>query len=104
MAAEVERTAKNRWIRWAIVLAAGGIVLASPVPEGITVASWRVLAIFVATMIGLVAQPLPGGAMVLLGVCALTITRVVTPAKALAGYADPVVWLVLSAFMISRGM
>jgi DASS family divalent anion:Na+ symporter len=103
-AEDVGRSAPSRLIRWAIVLAAGGLVLVAPVPQGITVESWRLLAIFIATMVGLVAQPLPGGAVVLIGVCVLALTRTVPPARALAGYADPVVWLVLSAFMISRAM
>lgn len=94
----------SRWVRWFAVLAAGGLVLLSPVPAGVTVASWRLLAVFAATMVGLVAQPLPGGAMVLLGVCALAVTGIVSVERALGGYSDPVVWLVLSAFFISRGM
>jgi DASS family divalent anion:Na+ symporter len=93
-----------RWFRWCVLLAAGCLVLAAPVPAGVTTASWRLLAIFVATMVGLVLQPLPGGAIVLLGVCALAVTGVVPVARALAGYSDPVVWLVLCAFFISRGM
>ena len=55
-------------------------------------------------MFGLVLQPLPGGAMVWLGVAATAIFRVLPPLTALAGNSDPVVWLVLTAFMIARGM
>jgi divalent anion:Na+ symporter, DASS family len=93
-----------RWFRWGVVLAVGALVLLAPVPAGVTTASWRLLAIFAATMVGLVAQPLPGGAMVLLGVCALAISGIVPVARALGGYSDPVVWLVLSAFFIARAM
>jgi DASS family divalent anion:Na+ symporter len=95
---------KARWFRWTLVLAAGLLVFLAPVPAGITAASWRLLAIFAMTMVGLVVQPLPGGAMVLLGVCALAVTGVVPIARALGGYSDPVVWLVLSAFFIARAM
>src|SRR5262249_37283407 len=31
-------------------------------------------------------------------------SRVLTPQQALAGYGDPIVWLVLAAFFMSRGM
>jgi divalent anion:Na+ symporter, DASS family len=92
------------WACWAIVLGAGLLVLAAPVPAGIERQSWHLLAIFVSTMLGLIVQPLPGGAMVLLGVTATMVFRVLPPATALAGYSDPVVWLVLAAFMIARGM
>jgi DASS family divalent anion:Na+ symporter len=90
--------------RWAIVLGSGLLVLLAPAPSGIDRSSWHLFAIFVSTMLGLIVQPLPGGAMVLLGVAASMLFRVLTPAAALAGYADPIVWLVLAAFLIARGM
>ena len=42
--------------------------------------------------------------MVLIGVAALAITGTLPVDQALAGYGDPIVWLVLAAFFISRGM
>jgi DASS family divalent anion:Na+ symporter len=75
-----------------------------PVPEGITPQSWRLLAIFAATITGSIVRPLSGSAVVLLGVTALPLFRVMTIEESLGGYADPVVWLVLAAFFISRGM
>ena len=98
------RTPGRQLLRWAIVLGSALLVLAAPVPAGIEASSWRLLAIFVATMLGLIVQPLPGGAMVLLGVAATAVFGVLTLPQALAGYADSLVWLVLSAFMIARGM
>ena len=89
---------KSRLIRWAIVLVAGLAVLFIPVPAGITKQSWHLFAIFVATIVGSIVRPVPGGAMVLIGVSALAITGTLPVASALAGYADPIVWLVLAAF------
>lgn len=94
----------TRTFRWSVVLGSGLLVLIAPTPAGITPQSWRLVAVFVATMVGLMVQPLPGGAMVLLGVATLAATNIVPIEQALAGYGDPVVWLVLSAFFISRGM
>jgi len=91
-------------LKWVVVLNCVFGLLLIPAPEGITVQSWRLLAIFVGTVVGLIVQPLPGGAMVLLGVSALAIFQVMPVKEALAGYADPVVWLVLAAFFMSRGM
>lgn len=42
--------------------------------------------------------------MVLLGVAALAITGTLSVEEALGGYGDPIVWLVLAAFFMSRGM
>lgn len=75
-----------------------------PAPEGVTPQSWRLLAIFAATITGSIVQPIPGAAIVLLGVTALPLFNVMKVNEALTGYADPVVWLVLAAFFISRGM
>jgi DASS family divalent anion:Na+ symporter len=91
-------------VRWALVFAAGIIIVALPRPPGIELQGWRLLAIFVATIVGLVVQPLPGGAMVLLGICSVAVLGILPAGQALAGYADPIVWLVLAAFMIARAM
>ncbi len=95
---------KGRLLRWAVVLLVAGGILLIPVPEGVTPQSWRLLAIFAATITGSIVQPIPGAAIVLLGVTALPLFNVMRVNEALTGYADPVVWLVLAAFFISRGM
>ena len=92
------------WWRWAVVLAVAALVLLIGPPEGITDKSWRLLAIFLATIVGSIVRPAPAGSVVFFGVCTLALTRVMTPAEALKGYADPVVWLVLCAFFISLGV
>lgn len=93
-----------RWLRWLIVFGVGLIVWLLPRPEGITPQAWRLLAIFVATIVGSIARPIPGGAVVLMGVAALGITGALPIRDALGGYADPIVWMVLAAFFISRAM
>ncbi|HKR21790.1 MAG TPA: SLC13 family permease, partial [Pyrinomonadaceae bacterium] len=95
---------RGRLLRWAVVLFVGVGILLIPVPEGVTPQSWRLLAIFAATITGSIVQPIPGAAIVLLGVTALPLFGVMRINEALTGYADPVVWLVLAAFFISRGM
>src|SRR5262245_41572990 len=119
---------RNLIIKWTITIFSGLAVFLAPVPEGVTPQSWRLLAIFIATIVGSILRPAPGGAIVLLGIAAIAITKsmpvsealirtVTDPAKpdlkaietlriksTLAGYADPVVWLVLAAFFMSRAM
>jgi DASS family divalent anion:Na+ symporter len=125
--AETQKTSATLLaLKWAVVLGSGvSIALITP-PDGIKPESWRLLAIFVATIIGSIVRPLSGSAMVLLGITALALTRSMPLSQAaintlsnpndlkaietlrlksiLAGYADPVVWLVLAAFFMSRGM
>jgi DASS family divalent anion:Na+ symporter len=95
---------RRQLLKWAVVILSALVVAFIPVPSGITPQAWRLLAIFVATIIGSIVRPVPGGAMVLLGVSAAAISGALTIESALKGYADPIVWLVLAAFMISRGM
>jgi len=90
--------------RWAVVLAVAAIILLFPPPSGINPKSWQLLAIFAATIAGSIVRPLPGGAVVLLGVATIAVTGVLPVSEALGGYADPIVWLVLAAFFMSRGM
>jgi DASS family divalent anion:Na+ symporter len=103
-AAAPHASSPARLWRWAAVIAIGAVIAAVPRPEGVTADSWNLLAIFAATVAGLTLQPLPGGAMVLLGVSASVLLGVQPIATALSGYGDPIVWLVLAAFFMSRGM
>src|SRR5215212_573984 len=95
---------RSKFIKWAVVLSSALAIALIPVPGGITVQSWRLLAIFVATIIGSILRPVPSGAIVLLGVTAVALLGALPVDQALKGYADPIVWLVLAAFFISRGM
>lgn len=93
-----------RTVKWGIVVSSALAIAFAPVPQGITPQSWRLLAIFAATIIGSILRPVPSGAVVLIGVAAVALTGALPVEQALRGYADPIVWLVLAAFFISRGM
>ena len=90
--------------RWAIVLAAGALVLLLPRPEAVDPRGWRLLAIFVATVVGLIAQPLPMGAIVILAITTAAVTRTVTAQVALSAFANPVIWLIVAAFLFARAV
>jgi DASS family divalent anion:Na+ symporter len=100
-----DATPKYRgWHRWLITIGVGVGVAFLPRPEGVTYEAWTLLAIFAATIVGSIVQPLTGSAMVLLGVIATALFGALKVEKALSGYADKYVWLVLAAFFISRAM
>ncbi len=75
-----------------------------PRPVTVEPQGWRLLGIFLATVAGLMSRPLPGGAIVLLGVTAAALSRAVSMEQALAGYSRGFVWLVLAAFFVSRAL
>jgi len=97
---------KSTWIWKAIVPVAlyALVVWAIPRPEALKPESWRLVGIFLATIAGLILQPIPGGALVLLAVTLASILGGLTIQDALAGYGDPTVWLVMAAFFISRAL
>ena len=86
------------------LLLLGFIIFLAPRPAAIRPEGWRLLGIFVATVAGLVLQPSPGGALVLLAVTLASIFGGLTIQHALSGYGDPTVWLVMAAFFISRAL
>jgi DASS family divalent anion:Na+ symporter len=99
-----EETRLMRLLKWAVIVASALAIAFIPVPQGITPQSWRLLAIFIATIVGSILRPVPSGAVVLIGVATVALTGALPVEQALRGYADPIVWLVLAAFFISRGM
>ncbi|MBA3351148.1 MAG: DASS family sodium-coupled anion symporter, partial [Blastocatellia bacterium] len=95
---------RDKILRWLGTISVGVLIAIIPAPEGVPREAWTLLAIFVATIVGSILQPLTGSAMVLLGVIATTAFGALKIEKALSGYADKYVWLVLAAFFISRAM
>jgi DASS family divalent anion:Na+ symporter len=75
-----------------------------PRPEGVSPEGWRFFGIFAATIAGLMLRPLPGGAIVLSAILISGLSGVLPYSKGLEGYANPTVWLVVAAFMISRAL
>ena len=80
-----------------------GAVWFSPVPEGLPPAAWKMFAIFTATVVGILLQPLPSGAVVILGAALSIYTGTLTEAKALSGFANSTVWLIFCAYVLSLG-
>ena len=60
-------------------------------------------AIFVATILGILTQPLPSGAMMLLALAVAIFTNTLTESKALAGFASGTPWLIFCAYILSLG-
>jgi DASS family divalent anion:Na+ symporter len=74
-----------------------------PAPPGVEPAGMHLLAIFVATIVGIILKPLPMGAVAVVGICATAITGTLTINQSLSGFGNRVIWLIVLAFFISRG-
>ncbi|MGE2737523.1 anion permease [Mycolicibacterium vaccae] len=79
------------------------VVYFLPVPDGVEPTGMRMLGIFLGTIIGLILQPLPTGSVALIGMSAAMLTKTETAARALAGFANTTVWLIVAAFFIAEG-
>ncbi|CAA6667321.1 unnamed protein product [Spirodela intermedia] len=65
--------------------------------------AWQLLAIFLATIVGIITQPLPLGAVALMGLGAAVLTKTLTFAAAFSAFGDPIPWLIALAFFFARG-
>ena len=88
-------------IRLLIAVAAGALIWALPVPQGLEPRAWRLLAIFVFTVVGIIARPLPMGAVSLIGITVTLLTGTLEMEQVLEGFAHPTVWLVVCAFLLA---
>jgi len=96
-----------RWRPLAITVAVGLIIYLIPPPAEVEPAAWHLLAIFVATIVGIITKPLPMGAVAMIGIVLTSFVlgegNKANLGTALSGFSDRVIWLIVAAFFISRG-
>lgn len=99
-------------VRALIPVALAAVIWFIPPPEGIEPAGWKMLAIFLATIVAIILRPLPMGAVTLIGMLAAVLFGVVPLTQnaedpgapfALLGFSNGTIWLIVMAFLISRG-
>lgn len=92
-----------------IPLAIGAAVALAPVPAGLPPNAWYYFALFTAVIAAMIAEPIPGAALGLIGVILAALLGLVrsTPAEAtswaLSGFANSTVWLIFAAYMFALG-
>ncbi|KAI3461099.1 hypothetical protein Pfo_017762 [Paulownia fortunei] len=84
-------------------IATGVILWFVPAPDGVSRIAWQLLSIFLATIVGIITQPLPLGAVALMGLGACVLTKTLTFAAAFSAFGDPIPWLIALAFFFARG-
>jgi L-tartrate/succinate antiporter len=111
---------KISWKAFAPIAVAVLLALIPP-PAGLQQFAWWYFAIFAGVIIGLMFEPLPGGAIGLIGVCLVTVLAnhvYLSPEEAakagthwpaeairwgMSGFANTTVWLIFGAFMFALG-
>lgn len=84
-------------------IATGVVLWLVPAPAGVPRNAWQLLAIFLATIVGIITQPLPLGAVALMGLGASVLTKTLTFSAAFSAFGDPIPWLIALAFFFARG-
>lgn len=86
------------------IIVGGIIALLAPFrPESLNIQAWLMFAIFVATIIGCITQPMTIGAVSILGFTLTVLLGVVDIKTAVQGFGNSSIWLIAMAFFISRG-
>jgi DASS family divalent anion:Na+ symporter len=86
-----------------VTLMAGFVIWCLPPPQGVEIRAWHLLAVFVATIVGIIVKPLPMGAVAMCGIVATLVTKTLSLGEALSGFANSTIWLIVVAFLIARG-
>lgn len=85
-------------------------LLLVPAPQGLTPKAWALVAIFLTTIVAIILKVMPIGVMALMAVMIVALSEVTSDsskgaiADALASYANPLIWLIVVAVLISRGL
>src|SRR4029079_2598133 len=75
-----------------------------PPPEGLPLKAWQMFAVFVATIAAIITAPVRMSAVAIIGATAAALTGVVGFDDVVKSTGTDLVWLVLLAFFISRGV
>lgn len=98
------KMSKKNTLKLVVCVLIGAVLWFMPAPGGVEAPAWHLLAIFVATIIGFILQPLPIGVITFIALTLSCLTGILKVSEAMSGYSTTVVWLIVSAFLFSRSM
>jgi divalent anion:Na+ symporter, DASS family len=76
----------------------------APAPSGLTPAAWRLFAIFAASILAVILGALPILTASVFAVGAAVLTRTLTAQQAYAGFGNPTILLIVTAFLVARAV
>ncbi|MFT4248727.1 MAG: DASS family sodium-coupled anion symporter [Pseudomonas sp.] len=85
-------------------------LLLIPCPEGLTPKAWGLVAIFLTTIVAIILKVMPIGVMALMAIVIVSMSQVTSGsskgaiADALGSFSSPLIWLIVAAILISRGL
>lgn len=85
-------------------------LLAIPAPSGLDKNGWVMLAIFLTTILAIILKVMSIGVMAIMAIVIVSLAQVTSPnskgavADALSSFANPLIWLIVIAVLISLGL
>ena len=76
----------------------------APVPEGLTVEAWHLFAVFASAITSVVLNVFPLFTSAVLACAIVVLTGTLTPEKAYGAFANAIVLLVVTAFLVSQAV
>jgi len=86
------------------------LLLLSPCPPGLDPKAWTLVAIFLTTIVAIILKVMPIGVMALMAIVIVALSQVTSHtskgamADALSSFSSPLIWLIVVAILISRGL
>ncbi|MCC7006555.1 MAG: DASS family sodium-coupled anion symporter [Ottowia sp.] len=86
------------------------LMLLLPVPDGLTVKAWVLLTIFLTTILAIILKVMPLGVIAIIAMTIVALTQVTSISSrgaindALSSLANPLIWLIVVAILVSRGL
>lgn len=86
------------------------VLLLLPCPAGLAPNAWTLVAIFLTTIVAIILKVMPIGVMALMAIVIVALTQVTSTsskgamADALSSFSSPLIWLIVVAILISRGL
>ncbi|MYM24213.1 DASS family sodium-coupled anion symporter [Duganella sp. FT135W] len=86
------------------------VLLALPCPTGLEPKAWALVAIFLTTIVAIILKVMPIGVMALMAIVIVALSQVTSTsskgaiADALSSFSSPLIWLIVVAVLISRGL
>ena len=85
-------------------------MLLLPAPDGLTPKAWGLVAIFLTTILAIILKVMPIGVMAMMAIVIVSLSQVTSTSSkgaitdALSSFSNPLIWLIVVAILISRGL
>jgi DASS family divalent anion:Na+ symporter len=92
------------FLKLGLAVVVGFLLFLLPHSDDISPVAWRLFSIFVATILAIILKPFPMGVISLFALTVALLTQSITIEEACAGFGHDIVWLVVLAFFIAKGV